>query len=104
MTLSEIQALVVSVDNKAAHYESASPNKTGYTVWYEYKRLDMLADDRHAEAWAFQIDRFTKTENDPIAAALFEALEADDRVAFEHRVDYENDTRWIHHIFDCEGY
>ena len=103
MTLADIQALVVSVDSAAGHYESASQNKAGYTVWREIRRLDMMRDDGHSEAWAFQIDRFTKIENDPIAAALFEALEADDRVAFEYLVDYENDTRWIHHIFDCEG-
>ena len=103
MTLADIQALVVSVDPAAGHYESASQDKTGYTVWYEYRRLDLTRDDEHSEAWAFQIDRFTKIENDPIAAALFEALEADDRVAVEHLVDYEKDTRWIHHIFDCEG-
>lgn len=104
MTLSEIQALVVSVDPKAGHYESASQSKTGYTVWREFRRLDMTADDAHAEAWSFQVDRFSKLENDPVAAALYEALEADDRVAVEYLVDYESDTRWIHHIFDCEGY
>ena len=104
MTLSEIQALVVAVDNKAGHYESASKNSTGYTVWYEYRRLALMRDDEHAEGWRFQIDRFTKVENDTVAAALFAALEADDRVAFEYRVDYEPDTRWIHHIYDCEGY
>lgn len=104
MTLSDIQALVVSVDKSAKHYDSSSESKSGYTVWREYRRLDTVSDDTHDEAWAFQIDRFTKVEGDPIAQALFEALDSDERVAFEHLVDYERDTRWIHHIFDCEGY
>ena len=104
MTLAEIQALVVSCDSKAGHYESASQSKTGYTVWREVRRLNTLADDEHAEAWAFQIDRFTKSENDTVAAALFAALDADDRIAFEYMVDYEPDTRWIHHVFDAEDY
>ena len=104
MTLREIQALVVSVDPSAGHYESASKGRDGYTVWREVRRLGLSCDDGHAEGWAFQIDRFSKVEGDPVAAALFDALEADDRVAFEYLVDYETDTRWIHHIYDCEGY
>lgn len=104
MTLSEIQALVVSCDREAAHYDSASPRKSGYTVWREVRGLGMMRDGGHAEGWAFQIDRFAKKENDEVAAAIYAALEEDDRVAFEYLVDYERDTGWVHHIFDCEGY
>ena len=104
MTLSEIQALVVSADAHAGHYESAYQNSAAYTVWREYNRLGTMADDAHEAGWHFQVDRFTKTENDATAAAIYAALEADDRVAFEYLIDYEPDTRYIHHIFDCEGY
>ena len=104
MTLAEIQALVVSVDTNSGHYESAYAGSDAYTVWREFRRLPEHANDHFAdEGWAFQIDRYTKTENDPIAAALFAALDADDRVAFAYQVDYEPNTGYIHHIFDCEG-
>ena len=103
MTLDDIRQLVVSVDPNAGHYESAHRDGAAYTVWRELRALGTMADDRHEEGYAFQIDRFTKAEGDTIARALFEALDADDRVAFEYLIDYEPDTRYIHHIYDCEG-
>lgn len=103
MTLDDIRALVVAVDKNAGHYESAYQGGQAYTVWRERRTLPFMADDAHQGGLKFQIDRFTKVEDDGIAAALFEALEADPRVAFEHVTDYEPDTRYIHHIFDCEA-
>lgn len=102
MTLSEIQALVVSGDAQARHYDTRAHGQA-YTVWREYRRLDTIADDLHEEGWAFQVDRFTKAESDAVAEALFAALDADPRVAVDYKVDYEPDTGYIHHIFDCEA-
>lgn len=104
MTTAEIRELVLSADASASRYESASQHGESYTVWQETRRLGLTADDRHEEAWGFQIDRYTKDEYDPVAEALFEALDADPRVAFEHIVTDDPGTRYIHHIFDCEGY
>ena len=102
MTLSEIQALIVSVDPLCGHYESAREGAEAYTVWREVSRLHTMADDSHAEeGWAFQVDRFSKREGDAVAEALFTALDADERVAVSMLVDYEQDTGYIHHIFDC---
>lgn len=103
MTLSEIKALVLAVDPNAQHYDSAKKGPA-YTVWRELRPLPFMADGRHQGGIGFQIDRFTKAEDDPIASALFAALDEDPRVAFEEVIDYESDTRYIHHIFDCEGY
>lgn len=103
MTLSEIQALVVSVDPTAGHYDSAHKGRA-FTRWMEYRQLDRTADDAHAEAWAFQIDRFAKSEGDAVAEAFRAALDADPRVSYRYEVSYEDDTGYIHHIFDCEGY
>ena len=104
MTLAEIKALVAAVDPLARHYASASRPGESYTVWRETRRLDTSADGGHAEeAWAFTVDRYTKSEADPVAAALFAALDGDDRVAVSHLVDYEPDTGYIHHIYDCEA-
>lgn len=103
MTLDDIKALVVAVDPNAGHYESAYQGSAAYTVWREYRALPFMADDEHQTGWTFQIDRFVKAEGDSIASALFAALDADPRVSFQYLVDYEPDTRYIHHIFDCEG-
>lgn len=104
MTLSDIRALVVSVDPAAGHYESAHDQGEAYTVWYEVQRAGLMADNiRPNKTWRFQIDRFTKTEDDPIAAQLEAALESCPFVSYNYLVDYEPDTGYIHHIFDCEA-
>ena len=104
MTLSDIKALVLSADSTAEHYESSKTSSESYTVWQEVGRLSAMGDDRHYEGWGFQVDRFTKDEDDTVAATLFSTLDGDDRVALEYRVDYEPDTGYIHHIYDCEGF
>lgn len=102
MTREEIAALVLTADPNAQRY--ASTRRGNYTKWAEYRRLEYMADDEHIEGWAFQVDRFTKDEDDPIADAIFEALDKDERVSVQHLVDYEQETGYIHHIFDCEGF
>lgn len=104
MTLDAIKALVVSADPDARHYDSAHRKGEAYTTWREVRLLPWTTDDGHEEAWAFQVDRFTKAEADAIAAAIRAALEAEPAVAYIYEVDYEPDTGYIHHIFDCEGY
>lgn len=103
MKLDEIQALVVSADPNAGHYESAYQGSDAYTVWFEVRSLPFMGDNRHLGALAFQIDRYTKQENDPIAALLNALLDERDDVAFTHIVDSDPRTGVIHHIFDCEG-
>lgn len=102
MTLDDIKAMVIAVDPSAQHYDSTKKGPA-YTVWREYGYLPMTADQRHQGGISFQIDRFTRAENDTIAAAFVAALESDDRIAYEYQVDYEPETRYIHHIFDCEA-
>ena len=103
MTLEEIRLFVVAIDQNAGHYESAYQGGSAYTVWREFRTLGMMADDEHQGALKFQIDRFTKDEFDQTATEIETALEQDPRIAYEHLTDYEPDTRYIHHIFDCEG-
>lgn len=103
MTLDEIKALIAGVDPAARHYYSAADGRD-YTVWEETDRLPLVGDDHHiAEGWAFYVHRFTKQEGDPIAAALFAALDAAPEIAVSHTVDMEPDTGYIHHIFTCQG-
>ena len=103
MKLSDIKARVLSADATAEPYESSKRSAESYTVWREVYRLPVTGDDRHSEGWAFQVDRFTKDEDDAVASTLISTLDGDDRVAVAYNIDYEPDTGYIHHIFDCEG-
>lgn len=103
MTLEDIRELVAAIDPLASRYESANNTRESYTVWNETRMLGLMREDRHEPAWAFQIHYFTKRENDTMANAIFAALEADYRVAFEYLQEYEQDTGYIHHIYSCEG-
>ena len=103
MTVSQFQAFVVSVDPDAGHYLSAFRGGYAYTEWREIRTLPLMGDGKHLGAMRFQIDRFTKDENDAVAAALYQALESRDDIAFEYIVDAETETEYIHHIFDCEA-
>jgi len=101
MTLEGFKALILAADPEATRYEGN--RKGNYTVWREYGMKPLAADNHHADrAMKVQVDRFTKIEDDPVADALFAALDGRDEVAFEYLVDYEVDTGYIHHIFDCE--
>lgn len=104
MTLGEIKALVLTADPTAEHYESSNTGSDSYTVWREVRRLAATADDVHIEGWAFQVDRFTKDETDATAATIYVTLDGCDRVALAYHVDYERDSEYIHHIYDCEGF
>ena len=103
MTCAEIKAFLVSIDPDIQRYESTHRTSAAYTVWREYGAVGIYADGLHQSVIRFQVDRFTKTEDDAIAKALFEALDGRDDITLDYLVDYENDTGYIHHIYDCEG-
>lgn len=103
MTIPEIRELVAEIDPNIRHYFSMGTG-TDYTFWEETERLPMMADNHHVEeAWRFYVHRFTKTETDPLSALIFSTLDNDPRVSVRHTVDHEDDTGYIHHIFECEG-
>lgn len=104
MTTSDIKTMLVAADSTIERYESSRTGSEAYTVWRELGDGAFMADGQHQGVIRFQVDRFTKTEDDTVAAAIYTALEARDDVSFEYIVDYENDTGYIHHIYDCEGY
>ena len=103
MTLAEIKAFLVTVDSTIERYESSKTDAEAYTVWYEVNPKTAFADGQHQDVTKFQVDRFTKTEDDATAAAIFTALDERDDISFDYLVDYESDTGYIHHIFDCEA-
>ena len=104
MTIEEIRTLVLGADPTAERYESSRAGSDSYTTWRELRRLPATADGEHIEGWSFQVDRFTRDEDDATAAALFATLDGCERVAVAYDTDYEPDTGYIHHIYDCEGF
>lgn len=103
MTVAEIRALVASIDSTASHYLSTEKTKP-YTAWHEYSRAPLYGDGKPAEdSWQFQVDRFTKSEDDEMVDKIFNALSADDRITVKHLVMYERDSGYIHHVFQCRA-
>lgn len=103
MTLSDIETLIGGVDAQARHYFSMS-TADAYTYWEETQQLPLISDDRHDEAWRFYVHRFTKDAADTVAVTLYSTLDADPRVTVIHTTDYETDSGYIHHTYQCEGY
>lgn len=103
MTLEDIRRVLVSADPEIRHYWQMGTG-ADYTWWQETQMLPLTGDDKHDEGWAFQVHRFTMDEYDPIKSIIREVLEEDPRIAFRYLVDTEEDTGYIHHIFDCEAY
>jgi len=103
MTLTEIRDLLVTADPAIRHYFSMEEDKD-YSFWEETRRLPFTSDDGHDEGWRFYVHRYTRQEVDPVAIALFRILDADPRVAVIHTIDFDQDSGYIHHIYECEGY
>ena len=103
MTVEDIKNLVVSVAPEAKHYHSSMDGES-FTVWGEYQRTGQGAEDRHDFGWMFEIDHYTRDEDDPIPAKLEQALIDHPGIAYTYRVGYDHKHDYIRHVFDCEGY
>ena len=104
MTVQEIKDLLVGVDPDVQRYDhDRAGSGDAYTVWRELEPVGLYGDGRENGTWRIQVDRFTREEDEETALLLRETLEDQDDIAVEHRVDYERDTGYIHHIFVCEA-
>lgn len=103
MTLEAIRTLLVSVVPDIKHYFTDS-TALAFSYWEETERLPMLSDDRHETAWRFYVHRYTQSEDDLISDQLFETLDQDPRITVRYTVDYDQDSGYVHHIYECEGY
>lgn len=102
MKLKQISQLIGSVDPQARHYTTVTGD-INYTKWREYEYVGQPADDEYGDGWKFQIDRYTREEYDAVAEELLQVLKQTPGLAFSYLVDYEEDSGYIHHIFDCEA-
>lgn len=103
MTVGDIKELVTGIVPDAKHYH-ASKKGERFTVWGEYERAGQGAEDRHDFGWLFEIDHYTKDEDDPIPAKIEQALIDHPGIAYTYTVGYDAQYDYIRHIFDCEGY
>ena len=103
MTVQDIKTMVLSVDPKAKHY-FADKKGDAFTVWGEYQRAGQGAEDRHDYGWKFEIDRYTRDEEDTVPDMIEQILIDHPGVAYTYQVYYDHTARYIVHVFDCEGY
>lgn len=104
MTVQEIKDILIGVDPEVQRYDhDRAGTGDAYTVWREITPIGLYGDGQEEGSWRFQVDRFTKDEDEELAASLKETLEAQDDIAVDYHVDYERDTGYIHHIFVCEA-
>jgi hypothetical protein len=100
MTLQEFRDILLTADSEASHYESMQ--KENCTIWTERGKKDVKADNRHFQSiWQIQVDRFTKIEFDPMVDVINSVLDRGD-IAFSYSVFHEEETKYIHHVWDCE--
>lgn len=101
MSPEEFKQIVLEADPEADHFESDKKG-SAYTVWAEYEGLPYAADNRSNLGWAFQIDRYHKDENDHMVGKIAEVLDKH-LIPYQPLVDYDEETGYIRHIFDCEA-
>lgn len=99
--MDKLKELLLAIDPEVSKFQGAG--KGNYTVWTPYGENVLLAGNHRREvAHKVQIDRFTMDDPDEIADAIYAALEKAEFVTFDHQLDYEPDTGYIHHLYDCE--
>jgi len=103
MTLNSFVNIIKGIDANASRYTAVGQRGDQYTVWHDYHVYSEMADGApYANVLHVQVDYFTRTEGDQKAADFFAAFSGDPEITVDYRIDFEEDTRYIHHIFDCE--
>ena len=103
MTIGEIKAALGAVDPEI-RYGWTMGKGQDYTWWETVRRLPIVADDCYIEeGWSFVVHRFTRRADDPVAPALFRALDAMPEFAVSWATSPDPGTEYIHHVFDCEA-
>jgi len=101
MQLSEFKALLLTADSTAQKHKSTLTGN--YTVWKAYERIGVNSDNRLSDSgWKVQVDRFTTIDPDPVVALIDASMSGSDEIAVNYLIDYEQDTGYIHHIWDLE--
>jgi hypothetical protein len=104
MTIEAFVNILKKIDPDISRYQRIrKKSDDAYSVWSDYGTRTLYANGVPAgSVKKVQVDYFTFKEDDPVASRYFHALSLNDEIAVEHTTDFETDTRYIHHIFDCE--
>jgi hypothetical protein len=104
MTIESFARIVQGIDPDAARYQKLrKPTDKAYTVWSDYGTGTLYVNGVPAgKTKKIQVDYFTLKEDDPVALAFFRAFSENDEITVIHNTDFEIETRYIHHIYDCE--
>lgn len=101
MTLDNFRDLLITADPTATKWKGAGTGN--YTVYHPYEIGGLRADGRIVESkLKVQVDRYTRLSTDATVDAITAALDSSDDIAFRHFTEFEQDTGYIRHIWDCE--
>lgn len=99
MKLSDFKDILLKADPQLTKY--LGTGKGDYTVWtpgsIDRSMSDNCDEDKIQRVY---VDRYTKIDDDPVVQAIWDELEKT-FIPFEYDIDYEVDTKYIHHIFTC---
>ena len=100
MTLNDFKLMLLTIDPKVKKRFHAGKGEN-YTVWNPRNDSDDISGEQLIK---IQVHRFTKDDNDSITSLINAELKKHDDIALPNgcETDYENDTEYIHHIWDCE--
>lgn len=104
MTIEQFVGIVLSIDKDAARYQKLrKPTDKAYTVWSDYGTRTLYANGIPVgKTKKIQVDYYTLKEDDPVALQYYRAFSENEEITVNHLTDFEPETRYIHHIFDCE--
>ena len=96
--LEVIKNALLGVSSNVYHY-AAPPNQIPpYIVWGEDGAHDFVAGNKHMEqAYQGTVDLYTTQENDPLMTSIPNALNDTEAAWYLNSVQYEEDTKLIHH-------
>lgn len=103
MTIEAFAELLFSIDPNAVRNEKIGQKGDAYTVFSDYSTSILYANGRPAGfLHKIQVDYFTRTEDDPVAFRFLRTFAENDEITCDYQKDFETDSRYFHHIFDCE--
>lgn len=103
--LQKIQDALTAIEGLPVYHYWRSAADLTYCIWEEESDAGILAGDNHTAEQAISgyIELFTKTEFDPYADAIQEALNAVEGCAWLYEgAVYEEDSNLIHHSWVWE--
>lgn len=101
--LNKVKDALLTVSENVGHYE-ALKKEDSYIVWAEDGSGAQLAGDNFAlnQAVSGLIHYYTKTESDETVEMIIAALKAA-KISFRMQaVQYEEETKYIHHTWEFE--